>query len=1390
MWARIAAALVIWTLLLGLAAIIGSPASAHGPGEAHQTAAQRCFERHSFGAQPVDVAKTADGQTVLAQTEWNWHDSIGCYLTLDNSAVTTLRAAPPPQSLPEGATDASGRCFERHHFGAQPVDVAKTADGQSVLARLIWNWHDSIGCYLTLDDAALTTLRAAHSTDGDITDPEPDDPDGANTRQFVPTIVAASNHYSLAVGDLHSCALKTDQTIACWGNNSHGQANAPAGRYTAVAVGFSHSCGIRDDQTIACWGSDNKESLWVPLGRYTAIDIGDRHSCALKTDQAIACWGDNTYGQMDAPAGRYTAVAAGAYHTCAIRDDQTLACWGADYFGAADPPAGRYTAISADGNCAIRDDQTVACWGDDCALVPASMTVTNCADRAGAPAGRYTAIAASGSHWCAIKTDQTIACWGNNSATEAPVPGQPTRWFTAGQADAPAGRYTAVALGFSHSCAIRDDQTIACWGDYRQADPPAGRYTAIAANGASMCAINTGGAIACWGDNEFGQAESPDSSYAAVAAGADHMCAIKIDGSAVCSWASWYRPRFKLQPRGVLPAGQYQYTAISAGDDHSCAIRADQTIACWGQNDFGQADPPAGRHTAISAGDDHSCAIRADQAIACWGDNDSGQTDPPAGRHTAISAGDDHSCAIRADQTIACWGDNDSGQTDPPAGRHTAVYSGMAHSCALRADQTIACWGDNEFGYADTPSGQFTAVAAGAYHTCAIRADQTIACWGNNQDGQTDAPAGRYTAVAAGWFHTCAIGVDTTMTCWGDGGFGPIDHRSDLRRISRGDVTVVVHICTAPELRPTIPARFLDDAVRSLNEQLAPIYRWESSGQLNLRFEAGQTRETSFMDREAFACDTQEQEGERWLRPRSVSNRHFLHYTGAECFDFGTITFGCFGGVGAFSGKSASIVNPREGLLAGLQDREYRTIQHELDHALLRLDHFYGSGLGQTRALSGDTDHQTLGRSDPVVNRDRFRDSLACYDRDHLGWPTGRSSPVCTLLPLRAPQDVSAHETADGNIVLRWSTTDHVHWFFDRSPRLPTGYKIVVSSAEEGSNPVIATLEVSDYRVVDGAAQLQLPRLAPSENRHYLIDIYTVSSDGTSPTSNWLLMSTKPGADAASAHGGPLAAPAGDPAAISAGESATCVIKADKTIACLSYFVLGGPGDDPPAGEFTAVSAEAHYSCGIRTDRTAVCWGSSAAIAHFGSAGAPAGEFTAISVDGDNWCAIRADKTIACWGLMWAGPPAGEFTAISAGEFHSCAIRADKTIACWGENNAYGQLDAPAGEFTAISAGNGHSCAIRADKTIACWGLMRAGPPAGEFTAVSAGNGHSCAIRAGKTIACWGENNAHGQLDAPAGEFTAVTAGGSYSCAIRADKTAVCWGFGPDLSNSTWSIPR
>ncbi len=172
---------------------------------------------------------------------------------------------------------------------------------------------------------------------------------------------------SIATGGSHTCAIKGDQTVQCWGSdqdsegNFVGQSSPPAdlGPVLALATGKDHSCAIKMDHTVQCWGSDKdpegnfsgQSSPPSDLGPVLDLAAGPHRTCAIKMDQTMQCWGWNVYGQSSPPAdlGPVQAIAAGRFHTCAIKMDQTVQCWGNDYAGQSSPPAGfkAYAALGA-----------------------------------------------------------------------------------------------------------------------------------------------------------------------------------------------------------------------------------------------------------------------------------------------------------------------------------------------------------------------------------------------------------------------------------------------------------------------------------------------------------------------------------------------------------------------------------------------------------------------------------------------------------------------------------------------------------------------------------------------------------------------------------------------------------------------------------------------------------------------------------------------------------------------------------------------------------------------------------------------------------------------------------------------------------------------------------
>ena len=243
---------------------------------------------------------------------------------------------------------------------------------------------------------------------------------------------------AITAGGFHSCAVRTNGTIVCWGNNEDGQSNAPSGTFTAVTGGLGHSCGLRTNGTTACWGNNEDGQSNAPSGTFTAVTAGGFHSCGLRTNGAVVCWGYNRGGQASPPAGTFTAVTAGGFHSCGLRTDGQIVCWGTNDHQQSDPPSGVFTAVAAGEfhSCGLRTDGQIVCWG------------TNDHQQSDPPSGVFTAVAAGGRHSCGLSTNGTVACWGNDEY---------------GQTNIPPGTYTTVTAGQTHNCALHTNRTITCW---------------------------------------------------------------------------------------------------------------------------------------------------------------------------------------------------------------------------------------------------------------------------------------------------------------------------------------------------------------------------------------------------------------------------------------------------------------------------------------------------------------------------------------------------------------------------------------------------------------------------------------------------------------------------------------------------------------------------------------------------------------------------------------------------------------------------------------------------------------------------------------------------------------------------------------------------------------
>ena len=695
----------------------------------------------------------------------------------------------------------SGTCT----FGDRPLTVAvgTAAPDRTVDCETGGTWSASVDIS-SLERGTFDVTVSQTDTLGNTGD------DSESITKIIGSIVVSA-------GGAHTCALKPNGQVACWGAGSYGQLgnggtegsltpvdvhtsstdSAALSGIVAISSGGNHTCALTEGGKVKCWGTGFSGQLGhggatsgstpvdvltsstdsAALSGIDAISSGANHTCALTTGDKVKCWGAGNYGQLGnggttgsstpvdvrTSSTDFAAISSGESHTCALSTAETggnVVCWGRGSFGQLGHGGTAHSSTPVD----------VHTSSSDSAALSGIVAISS---------GRY--------HTCALTEGDNVNCWGygyygqlgNGGATSGSTPvDTPVDVLTSSTDSDALGGIAAISSGESHTCALTEGGNVNCWGrgsygqlghggtddnstpvDVRTSstDPSAlDGIAAISSGESHTCATTTGGNIVCWGagsDGRLGNGRA-DSHLAPVDVHTNSTDSSALDGIA----------------------------AISSGESHTCAFTTAETggnVVCWGRGNSGQlgnggttgSSTPVDVHTSSS----DSAALSG---------------------IVAISSGRYHTCAFTTGGKVVCWGDGNEGQlgnggTDDNS-TPVDVQTSSSDSAAL---------------------GDIAAISSGDLHTCALTTlplttGNNVVCWGRGNSGQlgnggtarsstpvkvrtssSDSSAlGGIAAISSGSSHTCALTTGNNVVCWGRGNSGQLGNGGTARSLIPVDV--------------------------------------------------------------------------------------------------------------------------------------------------------------------------------------------------------------------------------------------------------------------------------------------------------------------------------------------------------------------------------------------------------------------------------------------------------------------------------------------------------------------------------------------------------------------------------------------------------------------------
>lgn len=397
-------------------------------------------------------------------------------------------------------------------------------------------------------------------------------------------------------------------------------------KWDCAIIAFSNTCTFQNTtketktKTKINWNSPSDKHRFIPVPPKN-ISAGHSHTCYIGIDQKVRCFGSNEYGQLGrgfnsnfenfdsgynpiAGLDNVKSVVTGYYHTCALIRNGKVFCWG----------------LNEKGQLGIGNRITI--------FRPVMIDLTN-----------INEISAAGNHTCAVENFLRVYCWGANekgqlgigTTIDISLPTLVNYSLQSNNGLIP-DFFRHIETGYDFTCILFSikKEKFGCFGnnDFNQL----GINVSNAFISYATYVSETGG-IGGWAMNAGLKSIQPWK----LAAGKMHACALEYDiGSSLWTWGGNSKGQLGIgnnqSTRNITLISNEDIISTTAGGYHICVLFRDRTVACWGDNSFGQSTGSISAPvllpqlvsivtnvTAISAGEYHTCVQLLDGDIGCWG---------------------------------------------------------------------------------------------------------------------------------------------------------------------------------------------------------------------------------------------------------------------------------------------------------------------------------------------------------------------------------------------------------------------------------------------------------------------------------------------------------------------------------------------------------------------------------------------------------------------------------------------------------------------------------------------------------------------------------------------------------------------------------------------------